>query len=418
MDKKSCKKTKFACYFTYLAMSSVFSLPPLLFATFKELYNVSYTLLGTLVLVNFCTQLGVDLIFSFFSKYFNIHKTIRLMPLITALGLITYAVIPTLFSDYAYIGLIIGTVIFSIAAGLGEVLVSPTVAALPSDTPDKDMSTLHSLYGYGFVGVVVLSTLFIQFVGKEYWMYLTLFWAVLPVVASILLMTCKLPNMNVTHNEETKSTKSKHRAKGIVLCMLCIFLGASAENTMSNWISTYTENALKLPKVWGDLFGMALFAILLALTRTFYAKFGKNIHKVLVFSMLGAILCYTVVAVSPNAVLSLIACAAVGICTSMLWPGTLIYMEEKIPTVGIAAYALMAAGGDLGASFAPQTLGIVVDNVALSQWAQKCADALSVTPEQFAFKFGMLIAIIFPLLGIILLAYMKTFFKKSDNNHL
>ena len=43
----------------------------------------------------------------------------------------------------------------------------------------------------------------------------------------------------------------------------------------------------------------------------------------------------------------------------MLWPGTLILMEEKIPAVGIAGYALMAAGGDFGASIAPQTLGIV-----------------------------------------------------------
>ena len=60
--------------------------------------------------------------------------------------------------------------------------------------------------------------------------------------------------------------------------------------------------------------------------------------------------------------MSLIACVALGICTSMLWPGTLILMEEKIPAVGIAGYALMAAGGDFGASIAPQTLGIVVDN--------------------------------------------------------
>ena len=98
MDTFNYKRTKRICYYTNLAMSSVFSLPPLLFATFRELYGISYTLLGTLVLVNFCTQLGIDLIFSFFSKYFNIHKTIRLMPLVTAAGLCIYALIPTLFS--------------------------------------------------------------------------------------------------------------------------------------------------------------------------------------------------------------------------------------------------------------------------------------------------------------------------------
>ena len=412
MEKLKYKKTKFTCYFTYLAMSSVFSLPPLLFATFRELYGISYTLLGTLVLVNFCTQLGIDLIFSFFSKHFNIHKTIRIMPLVTASGLCIYALIPTLFPQYAYAGLIIGTVLFSVAAGLGEVLISPTVAALPSETPDKDMSILHSLYGYGLVGVVLISTLFLKFLGNQYWMYLTFFWAALPVIASILLFTSKLPDMNVEHNEE-KAVKSTYRTKGIFLCMACIFLGACAENTMSNWISVYTENVLYIPKMWGDLFGMCLFAVLLALTRSAYAKFGKNISRVLMMSMLGAIACYVFVGFSSNAVLSLVGCVLTGICTSMLWPGTLILMEEKIPAVGVSAYALMAAGGDFGASFAPQTMGIIVDKISATEWAQTFGNSLSLSPEQVGFKVGMLIAAIFPILGVLLLSYMKKFFKSD-----
>ena len=412
MEKIKYKKTKLTCYFTYLAMSSVFSLPPLLFATFRELYGISYTLLGTLVLVNFCTQLGIDLIFSFFSKHFNIHKTIRIMPLVTASGLCIYALIPTLFPQYAYVGLIIGTVLFSVAAGLGEVLISPTVAALPSETPEKDMSILHSLYGYGLVGVVLISTLFLKFLGNQYWMYLTFFWAALPVIASILLFTSKLPDMNVEHNEE-KVVKSTYRTKGIFLCMACIFLGACAENTMSNWISVYTENALHIPKMWGDLFGMCLFAVLLALTRSAYAKFGKNISRVLMMSMLGAIACYVLVGVSSNAVLSLVGCVLTGICVSMLWPGTLILMEEKIPAVGVSAYALMAAGGDFGASFAPQTMGIIVDKISATEWAQTFGNSLSLSPEQVGFKVGMLIAAIFPILGVLLLLYMKKFFKSD-----
>lgn len=413
MDTLKAKRTKRTCYFTYLAMSSVFSLPPLLFAIFRELYDISYTLLGTLVLVNFCTQLGIDLIFSFFSKYFNIHKTIRIMPLITAAGFCVYALIPTFFPQYAYIGLVTGTVLFSVAAGLGEVLVSPTVAALPSETPDKDMSTLHALYGYGFVGVVLLSTLFINFVGKQYWMYLTFFWAVLPVIASVLLFRAQLPDMNMEQSEEAKAAKSKNRTKGILLCMLCIFLGACAENTMSNWISVYTENVLQMPKMWGDIFGMCLFAVLLALTRSAYAKFGKRISRAMTMSMAGAIVCYALVAFSMNHVVSLVGCVLVGICTSMLWPGTLIWMEEKVPAVGVSAYALMAAGGDFGASFAPQTLGIVVDKISVTQWAQTMGNSLSLSPEQVGFKMGMLIATIFPLLGLILVIYMRNFFKND-----
>lgn len=414
MEKKNYKRTRFACYYASLAMATAFSLPPLLFATFREMYGISYTLLGTLVLINFCTQLGIDLVFSFFSRYFNIHKTVRLMPLLTALGLCVYAFIPMVFPQYAYAGLVVGTFIFSVAAGLSEVLISPTVAALPSETPDRDMSMLHSLYGYGFVGDVVISTLFLRFVGSQYWMYLVFFWALLPVIASILLMTSPMPEMNA-EQADAQSGRDGRRTKSLLLCMACIFLGACAENTMSNWISMYAEAALNIPKLWGDLLGMALFAALLALTRTAYAKYGKNIHKTLMISMAGAAVGYLVVALSPNAVLSLLACVALGCCTAMLWPGTLILMEEKIPAVGVAAYALMAAGGDFGASVAPQALGILVDNVSLTQWAEALGSALSLTPEQIGFKVGMLMAAVFPALGIGLLAYMKRYFKRQES---
>ena len=107
----------------------------------------------------------------------------------------------------------------------------------------------------------------------------------------------------------------------------------------------------------------------------------------------------------------MIACAALGICTAMLWPGTLIFMEEKIPAAGVAAYALMAAGGDLGASVAPQTMGIVVDSLSRTRWAETLGGTLSLTPEQVGLKAGMLIAAVFPVLGVFLLAYMKKYFK-------
>ena len=93
MSTPNYKRTKFACYFAYVAGASVFCLPPLLFATFRELYGISYTLLGTLVLINFCTQLGIDLIFSFFSRYFNIRKTICLPIGIHPRGQIPYPVL-------------------------------------------------------------------------------------------------------------------------------------------------------------------------------------------------------------------------------------------------------------------------------------------------------------------------------------
>ena len=411
VQAKSFQRTRFACFYTYLAMSSVFSFPPLLFVTFREMYGVSYTLLGTLVLINFCTQLGIDLIFTFFGKYFNIKTTIRIMPLLTCIGMATYAIVPNAFPQIAYAGLVIGTVIFSVAAGLCEVLLSPLIAALPSEHPDRDMSKLHSLYAYGVVTVVLVSTLYFWLFGRENWMYLGLFWAVLPIGSCVLYCVSPLPDMNISQNSATKS--AKNTTKGLALCVLCIFLGSAAENAMTNWISGYVENALHISKAVGDILGLALFAILLGFTRTWYAKYGKNIGKTLLIGMAGAVVCYLVASFSSSPILSLAACVLTGVCTSMLWPGTLILMEENYPALGVTAYALMAAGGDFGASVAPQMLGVVVDTVSVSDWALALGTKLSLTAEQIGMKVGMLTASIFPILGVVVLIYSLRYFKKQ-----
>ena len=396
------KRTRYACYYTYLALSSVFSLPPLLFVTFREMYGISYTLLGSLVLVNFCTQLCVDLIFSFFADKFNIHTTIRVMPLLTTTGLLLYALVPTFFPRFAYAGFLLGTVVFSVAAGLCEVLLSPLIAAIPSQNPERDMSMLHSLFAWGVLAVVLLSTAFLQIFGRENWMYLTVFWALLPIGSFLLFCLSPMPEMSLSHGGAGGGGKQH----GLALCVLCIFLGSAAENTMTNWISVYMENALLIPKAVGDILGLAVFAILLGLGRTLYAKYGKNIAKVLLASMAGAALCYITACVSPLPILSVFACVLTGLCTSMLWPGSLILMEERVPNVGVAAYALMAAGGDFGASIAPQMLGIVVDTVSASSFGASLGAALSLTPEQIGMKTGMLLAAVFPLCGIAVVACM------------
>lgn len=414
LTAKQAKRTRHACYFAYLAMSSIFSLPPLLFNTFRATYGISYTLLGTLVLINFCTQLTVDLIFTFFTKFFNPHKTVRIMPCLTTLGLLIYAAVPTFFPQIAYVGFVAGTVIFSIAAGLCEVMLSPTVAALPSDNPERDMSMLHSLYGWGVLTVVVISTAFLHFIGTEYWMILTAFWALLPIVSCILFCTSPLPEMNLTAQSDSAEA-AKKKNFGLALCVICIFLGSAAENAMTNWISGYMETALHLPKMVGDILGMAAFAMVLVLARTLYAKYGKNITAVLLYSMIGAVACYLIAALSPFVMLSMIACVLTGFVTSMLWPGTLILMEEKIPNPGVTAYALMAAGGDSGASVAPQMLGIITDRVSASHWAAQLSADLSITPDEIGMKVGMIAAAIFPLIGIGIILYIKKYFAKANS---
>lgn len=407
-------KTRRACYYSYLAASSVFVLPPLLFTTFHDLLGISYTLLGTLVLVNFITQLTIDLLFSFFPKWFHIPTTMRVMPLLTSSGLFLYALSPVLFESAPYAGLLIGTVLFSLAAGLGEVLISPMIAQLPSDNPGRDMSILHSLYGWGVLMVIVVSTVFFFLFGTANWPILTIIFAILPLIASFLFFTSYIPNMP---SSALGGSKNKGRTVGLMLCFLLIFFGSAAENSMTNWISSYMETALLIPKTIGDILGMAVFALLLAFCRTLYAKYGKNILRVLTMSMAAAVVCYLVAGFSRNVYVCFFACIFTGFCTSMLWPGTLILMEEKIPSVGVAAYALMAAGGDLGASVGPQLLGYLTDKVSVSDFALRLSGEISMTSEQIGLRFGIIITSLFPILGTFLLLYLFHFFKKPLNDN-
>ena len=124
--------------------------------------------------------------------------------------------------------------------------------------------------------------------------------------------------------------------------------------------------------------------------------------------------CYAFAGITMNPVVSLALCVILGISTSMLWPGTLIYMEEKLPNPGVTAYALMASGGDFGASVAPQAMGIIVDEVSASSWADRLAATFSLNTEQIGMKVGMLATAIYPVLGVILLLCMDRYFKKRQ----
>lgn len=411
IEQSQYNLTKKACYLSGITMAIAANLSPVLFVTFKNMYDVSYTMLGLLVVINFFTQLLVDLAFTFFTKYFNIHKCVRATPLLIFVGLLIYAVLPCVFPQTAFLWISIGTVVFSVASGLSEVLISPVIAAIPSDNPDREMSKLHSMYAFGTVGVVVVSTFFITVLGAHNWMYLALLWSVLPLCAFLMFLKSPLPKMD----SFASSGENKNKfGTGILLCALCIFFGGAAECTMSQWASGFIEMALDVPKVVGDVFGVCAFALLLGIGRTVYAKYGKNIINVLLIGMLGAAVCYFTAGLVNNSLICIIACALTGICTSMLWPGTLIYVEEKFVNVSVAVYALMAAGGDLGASVGPQIMGYISDKVSVTNFAISLSQRLNLSAEQIGMRAGIVVCGIFPLLGVFLIVFIKRYFKKKS----
>lgn len=416
MDKNT-RLVRLGCYASNISMSVVGNLSPLLFLTFHELYGISYSLLGLLVLINFCTQLGIDLVFSFFSHKFNIPLAVKCAPFLTMAGLVIYALSPVIFPSFVYIGLCIGTVLFSMASGFCEVLISPVIAALPSDDPDRDMSKLHSIYAWGVVAVAVISTVFLYFCGRENWQWLPVIFIVIPIAAVIFFAKAKLPEMATP--EKTSGAIRFLKNGGVWLCVLGIFLGGAAEVTMAQWASSYIEQALGLDKIWGDIFGVAIFAVTLGLGRSLYAKYGKNIARALFFGAIGATACYLIAAIMPVSpvifpIFGLIACALTGFCVSMMWPGSLIVASDRYPQGGVMIFALMAAGGDFGASVGPQLVGVITDVAESNKSLVSAAQSIGLSPDQLGMKLGMIVGMLFPLIAIAVYAtYLKSYKNKK-----
>ena len=404
------KRIRSACYCMNVAMAVIGNLPPILFLTFHNKFGISFSLLGLLVLFNFSTQLIVDLIFSFFSHKFNIPLTVKLTPLISVLGLVIFVLWPTFLPSCAYLGLVVGTIIFSASSGLAEVLLSAVIAALPSDNPDRDMSMLHSIYAWGAVGVISLGSIFLLIFSSDSWQILTLIFSIIPLLSFIFYLRAELPELNV--GSKSDSSSSLYKSRVMWLSVIAIFLGGAIECTMAQWASSFTEVALGIPKIYGDVFGAALFAMTLGLGRTLYAKYGKKIEPILISGVIAAAVCYLTAVLSSNPIIGLIACALTGFAASMLWPGNIIAISERIPTGGVVMFALMAAGGDLGASLGPELVGVVTDVVALSPRMLEVAANLGMSGEQLGMKCGLLVGAVFAIIAIPL--YISIFRCRKD----
>ena len=176
---------------------------------------------------------------------------------------------------------------------------------------------------------------------------------------------------------------------------------------MAQWSSGYLERVLSVSKTVVDILGVAMFGVMLGLGRTLYAKFGGHISTILLCSSIGAAACYIVVALCPIPAITIIFCALCGLFSAMLWPGTLILMTNICPSASVVAYALMAAGGDLGASIGPQAVGFLTDFAVSNEGLANLANTLGVSGEVLGLKGSMLLSAIFPILAGILFFFLR-----------
>jgi fucose permease len=394
------KRTVVSCFVGIFVQAIVTNLTAILFIPLMDLYHFQYGQLGILVGVNFTAQVSADLIFSGAIDAFGYRSIILPASLSAALGLCLFAFSPWLFPGHEFTGMLIGTVIFSFAAGLHEILLSPIIASVPGTDKGPAMSLMHSFYAWGQVLTIVVTTLLLFLLPHKYWPFIVLFWALIPLLDFFMFAGAKFPDsVPIEHRLTWNNLLFK---PFYLLALLAIFAGAGTEIVMNQWASTFAEKALQLPKLTGDLLGMCLFAAMIGVGRLLYGKWGArlNMHGVLIVSSALSVALYVTVALSPVNAVSLAACALCGFAVALLWPGTLVICSNRYPLAGAWMFAILAAAGDIGAAFAPWMTGQVIDRSLQSGLALRMAEQWLMTPDQAALRLGLLFASLFPIIAL------------------
>lgn len=173
--KNSCSRTILGCYVGYIVQAIVNNFVPLLFVMFERTYQIPLSKITLLITINFCIQLGIDLLSAWFLDRIGYRAAILLSHIASAAGLVLLTILPDALPD-AFTGLLIAVVIYAVGGGLLEVIVSPVMESCPTQNKEQHMSLLHSFYCWGHMGVVLLSTAFFALFGIGNWKLLALLW--------------------------------------------------------------------------------------------------------------------------------------------------------------------------------------------------------------------------------------------------
>lgn len=397
---KNYKKTLIACYLGFITQAISANFAPLLFLTFKGTYGISLEMIALVPLVFYLTQLLVDLVATKFADIIGYRICVVASQVVSAAGLILMAFLPEVLPN-PFVGILICVVLYAIGSGLIEVLISPIVEACPFENKAGVMSLLHSFYCWGAVGVILGSTLFFAIFGTEYWQILTLIWAIVPLLNAFNFISCPIERL-VEDGEGMRIGQLLRLPLFWLMIILMICAGAS-EATMAQWASAFTESALGVSKIIGDLAGPCLFAVFMGLARVFYGKFSEKLDLAKVMLGCGAlcVVCYLLASLSPIPILGLVGCALCGLAVGIMWPGTISISSQKCPKGSTAMFAFLALAGDLGAMVSPAMVGGIADAVGGN------------------LKTGLLFATVFPaimILGLFVLVKRFKQYGKTNKN--
>lgn len=392
------KKTAVACYFGFITQAISANFLPLLYLTFNTDYQVSLSGLAFISTMLFLTQLVMDYVCSWAVDRIGYRTCIVTSEVLSFLGLAGLSVLPELLPA-PYVGILICVMIYAVGSGIIEVLCNPIMEACPFENKDRVMSLMHSFYCWGAVTVILGSTLFFFLFGIERWRILAVVWSLIPLYNAFAFTRC--PIVPLVEEGKGMTVREMAKAKIFWIMMVLMVSAGACELAMAQWASAFVESALHVSKTVGDLVGPCGFALFMGVSRALYSKHGDRIdlNRFMVFSGVLCLICYLVCSLSESPVLGLIGCAVCGFSVGIMWPGAISISSPLFPKGGTALFAMLALGGDIGASSGPAIVG------AISQGAEN------------NLKAGILASIGFPIVLTVSVLLLKRYGKsqKSEN---
>lgn len=357
--KNKYRFTVRAAYLGYVVLAIINNLAPLLFVTLQDEFSIELSKITLLITVNYGIQFVVDFLSAFVVDRIGYRPLILFANATAFAGLVMLTFMPSVMPD-PYVGILLSVCVYAFGSGLIEVLISPIVEACPNDNKEGSMSLLHSAFCWGHVCVVLLSTLFFVLFGTENWRYLTLAWAIVPVIDFIAF--CKVPMLSLAAPEEERAPVGRlFLNKTFLLFLVMTFCAGAAELSVSQWSSVFAERGLGVSKTVGDLAGPMAFAAFMGASRTIFGKYGEklNLDRFMKFSCVLCIASYLCITLVPSPVIGLIGCAICGFSVGIFWPGCFSKAAVALRGSGTALFSFLALAGDVGASAGPTLAGFV-----------------------------------------------------------
>ena len=397
--KNNYKATIAASFLGYITQAIMLNFPPLLYIFFQAEYGLSLSQVSFLITANIIIELVVDVIVSKIAFRIGYRPLVLSATVFAMLGLTSMFVFPMIIPN-KFVALILSMMLCGAGGGIMEVLISPIVEACPTKNKNGMMSLLHSFYCWGQAAVVLFSTIFFLIFGLENWMYVAIFWVLIPLACMLLFSQAPIYTLEAD-NSEKQSVLILFKNKVFWVLVLMMICAGASELAMAQWASAFAETVIGNSELkWlTDLLGPCLFAICMGCARVFYAKMSEkiNLTKGIFISSLICIASYLIAIFSPFPALSLVGCALCGIGAGIMWPGSFSIASAKMPSGGVLMFGLLALAGDFGCLAGPSLAGQIS----------------SIFDDDL--KVGFAVSTIFPLTLAIICATMFIRSKKSKN---